>query len=135
MSAGIGSGKGLRFAIADTSGVIIHKSAVNTTCGASILCEAPLSSAITLAAGVYYLGVTTDSTTFATAQINIMSQETLFCALVHSGSLPLLAGTGATGNGSSNTVDFGASMGSITSYTCSTAGNSLANKFHDIYLF
>ena len=134
-TAGIGAGKGLRFAIADTSGAILYKTAVNTSC-AGALCEAAFSSAVTLSAGVYYLGVTTDSTSLQTAQVKSAGGDTVMCALSNAGTSPAMAGSGTTGSGTGAAVDFGASMGALTTYACSPTGtNVLAGKFHDMYLY
>lgn len=134
-STGLGASKGLRFAIADTSGTILHKTAVNTTCASSSLCEAAFSSAITLAAGVYYVGVTTDSTILNTEQSNAFLNGTVTCAQSDAGSSPKIAGTGTSGSGTVGSVDFGASMGTLTTYACNGGSNTLVVKFHDMYFY
>ena len=132
---GIGAGKGLRFAVADSAGSILYKTSTNTTCASAALCQASLPSAATLPAGVYYLGITTDSTTFKTGQLNALNQDNILCALSNAGTAPFVAGIGTPGTGASSVVDFPASMGTLTTYACNSGLNTLVNKFHDMYLF
>lgn len=134
-STGLGASKGLRFAIANTGGTILAKTAVNTSCASSALCEAALSSSTTLAAGVYYLGITTDSTALTTIQVAGLVPGGTLCAISNSGSSPALAGTGTSGSGVSSSVDFGASMGTLSTYACNSGSNMLIAKFHDLYLY
>ena len=134
-SGGIGAGKGLRFAIANASGTILHKSVVNTACSGATLCEALLPASATLSPGVYYLGVTTDSTSFSTAQLNAMGPDSLLCALSNSGAAPIVAGNGTAGSGTGSGVDFPASMGTLAGYACNSGTNVLVNRFHDMYLY
>lgn len=134
-STGLGASKGLRFAVADTSGAILYKTAVNTTCSSSSLCEAAFSSPITLPAGVYYAGITTDSTVLVTEQTTAFLNGTVVCAQSNAGTTPQVAGTGTTGSGASTAVDFGASMGSLSTYACNSGTNVLVGKFHDLYLY
>ena len=132
---GIGAGKGLRFAIASSAGSILYKTGANTTCASAALCQASLPSAATLPAGVYYLGMTTDSVTFATGQLNALHQDNTLCALSNSGTAPFVAGIGTPGTGASSAVDFPASMGTLTTYVCNSGTNTQITKFHDTYLF
>ena len=134
-TVGIGAGTGLRFAIANQAGSILHKTAVTTTCSSVSLCQASLPSAAVLPAGVYYLGVTTDSATFRTGQLNALAEDGILCALSNAGTAPFIAGTGTPGTGTSSSVDFPASMGTLTPYVCNSGTNTLITKFHDMYLF
>jgi hypothetical protein len=132
---GIGGGKGLRFAIANPAGSILYKTGVATTCASNSLCEASLPSTATLPAGVYYLGMTTDSVTLKTGQLNALAEDGILCALSNAGTAPFVAGMGTPGTGTSSAVDFPASMGALTSYACNGGTNTLITKFHDMYLF
>lgn len=134
-TTGLGASKGLRFAIANTSGTILDKTAVNTTCASTSLCEAAFSSALTLSSGVYYVGVTTDSTSLNTEQYNAFVNGTAVCAQSDAGSDPKVAGTGTAGSGTAGSVDFGASMGTLTTYACNSGSNVLVGKFHDMYVY
>lgn len=133
--SGIGAGKGLRFAIADSAGSILYKTSTNTTCASAALCQASLPSAATLPAGVYYLGITTDSTIVSTGQLNALDQDGVLCALSNAGTPPFVAGIGTPGTGAASPVDFPASMGTLTTYVCNSGMNTLITKFHDMYLF
>jgi hypothetical protein len=134
-TTGLGASRGLRFAVANTSGTILHKTAVNTTCSSGSLCEAAFSSSVTLAAGVYYIGVTTDSTILTSEQMSAFLNGTVVCAQSNAGTGPQVAGNGTVGSGASSTVDFGASMGSLSSYACNSGTNVLVGKFHDMYFY
>lgn len=134
-STGIGGSKGLRFAIADSSGTILYTTAVNTTCGSSSDCRAAFSSAITLAAGVYYMGVTTDSTSFLAKQVRAAAVGSPWCGVVDSGVAPKQAGTGTAGSGSAGSVAFGASMGTITSWSCNGGSNTFIGGFINTYVY
>ncbi len=132
---GIGGGKGLRFAVADTSGVILYKTAVNTTCASQATCRAAFTSAITLNAGDYYIGLTTDSTAFYTSRPTLISdEEGPICQAVETAS-PAYSGTGTAGSGTGGSVDFGASMGSITSWSCDNASNTFLSGYYDVYFY
>ncbi len=134
-STGLGASKGLRFAIANSSGTILYKTAVNTTCASNSACEATFPSAITLPAGVYYIGLTTDSTILNSEQSNAFVNGTLICAQSNLGTAPYVAGTGTAGSGAGSSVDFGAAMGTLSTYTCNSGQNNLIGKFHDMYVF
>lgn len=135
--AGFTSGtKGLKFAVANQSGTILHKTSTITTCGGGTVCQAAFSASITLTPGSYYLGITTDSTGFQTGQVsNILQQASQFCELSNQATAPLVAGTGTAGSGTIGSVDFAASMGTLTSYPCNSGTNTLIAKFHDMYFY
>jgi len=134
-TVGIGAGEGMRFAIANSAGSILYKTGANTTCASGSLCQASLPSAATLPAGVYYLGMTTDSVTFRTGQLNALGEDGILCALSNAGTAPFVAGTGTPGTGTSSSVDFPAAMGTLATYPCNSGTNTLVTKFHDMYLF
>lgn len=132
---GIGGGKGLRFAIADTSGAILYKTSVNTTCAGQSTCRAAFSSVITLDPGDYYIGLTTDSTAFYTSRPTLIAdEEGPICQAVELAS-PAYSGTGTIGTGAGASVDFGASMGSITSWSCDNSSNTFLSGYYDVYLY
>ena len=132
---GLGASKGLRFAIANPSGTILYKTAVNTTCASGSACEAAFSPSITLPAGAYYIGLTTDSTILNSEQSNAFVNGTLVCAQSNTGTAPYVAGTGTAGSGAGSSVDFGAAMGTLATYACNSGLNALVGKFHDMYVF
>lgn len=132
---GLGGGEGLRFALADASGTILYKTSVTTMCSGGGLCSAALVSPVTLPAGTYYLGLTTDSTTFTTWRLSAMAEGGLACALSDAGGPPIVAGTGSSGSGTGGAVDFGSSMGTLTAHSCNSSENTLIERFHDFYLF
>lgn len=132
---GIGASKGLRFAIANTAGTILHKTAVLTTCNSNALCEAALPGSVTLPAGVYYLGITTDSASLQTGQLSALLDGTLMCAASNIANDPKVAGNGTGGSGTAGSVDFGAGMGTLTAHACNSGTNNLILKFHDVYFY
>lgn len=128
--------KGLKFAVANQSGTILYKTSTITTCGGGTMCQAAFSATITLTPGSYYLGITTDSTGFQTGQVsNILVPASQFCELSNQATAPLVAGTGTAGSGTIGSVDFAASMGTLTSYPCNSGTNTLIAKFHDMYFY
>jgi hypothetical protein len=126
----------LKFAVASQSGTILHKTSTITTCGGGTVCQAAFSASITLTPGSYYLGITTDSTGFQTGQVStILLPASQFCELSNQATAPLVAGTGTAGSGTIGSVDFAASMGTLTSYPCNSGTNTLIAKFHDMYFY
>lgn len=136
-STGInGAGKGIRFAIADSGGTILYKTAVNTTCASTADCRAAFSSPITLSGGLYYFGMTTDSTAFNMPQAGTGLLDGMpYCKVVDNATAPKLAGTGTAGSGSGGSVDFGASMGALTAYSCNGGSNTLVGNFIYAYFY
>lgn len=135
-TAAMGVSKGVRYAIANTSGTILHKTAVVTTNSSNDLQQAAFTGTITLDAGYYYFGVTTDSTSWATEQtIGGNTDGNSLCKIVDAGGSPKFAGTGTAGSGSAGSVDFGASMGTLTTFTCNSGANSFLGNSHDLFLY
>ena len=132
---GLGASKGVRWAVANSAGTILHKTAVQTTCANDSLCQAAFSAPITLSAGVYYLGITTDSTTLTQLQVQYAVFGGALCNLTGLGTAPIMAGFGTAGSGSAGTVDFGASMGTLTSPTCNSGTNNLILQWHEVFFY
>lgn len=126
---------GLKFAVADTAGTILYTTTTLTTCAGSTRCQTAFSSPITLSPGDYYMGVTTDSTAFRLLQPNdIASTNSPLCRAVEEAS-PAIAGTGTIGSGTGSSVAFGASMGSLTSWSCDGGSNTFATGYIDAYFY
>lgn len=133
----IGGGKGIRWALADSSGTILVKTAVNTTCSGTAsatyaICQAAWSAPYTNTAGNYYIGTTTDSTVWDQPQGTLGALYTTICAEANQGATPYISGSGTAGSGTGASVDFGPSMGSLaaTYFPCNNSSNTFTPKTH-----
>lgn len=136
----IGGGAGIRWALADSTGTILVKTVVNTTCGGTSggndsLCQAAWSAPYTNTAGNYYVGVTTDSTVWQQFQMAFILPNAAFCKEANIGTAPIISGTGTVGSGTGASVDFGASMGSLIAFVCNFSTNTVITGTHNFWFY